>query len=144
MKSLKFYKTLSVLLVLLNLGTLAFFLFSQPSQGPPVPGDLAARLGIIDGVEEVTALETSHHKEKKKLMSKDRKLHNELFLKVGSGEDVTALRAKIATNYVEIETMTYNFFDSVAVYCNQAQLKELRSTIGKAFGQLRKIPPYKR
>ncbi|MFT5858318.1 MAG: hypothetical protein ACI865_000404 [Flavobacteriaceae bacterium] len=140
MKSLKFYKTLTVLLVLLNLGTLVFFWFNKPPQGPPKPGALAAQLEIVQDVELVTALEAAHHKEKRKLMTKDRNLHDLLFSKIGSGEDVTALREKITINHLEIETMTYDFFDTVAAYCNESQLKELKSSVGKAFGQLRKPP----
>lgn len=143
MKSLKFYKILTVLLVLLNLGTLAFFWLNRPPQGPPKAGALAAQLEIVKDVELVKSLEAAHHKEKRKLMAKDRNLHDQLFSKIGTGEDVSDLIEKITANYVEIETMTYNFFDSVAVYCNQTQLKRLRTTIGKAFGQLRKSPPHK-
>ena len=138
MKSLKFYKTLAVLLVVLNLGTLAFFWFNKPPDGPPKAGELAAKYGITKNADEITALETTHHKKKKALMAKDQKLHNLLFSKIGSGEDVSSLREKITANYIEIETMTYEFFDQVAVYCNESQLKELKAGVDRAFGQLRK------
>jgi len=138
MKSTKFYKRLSILLVLINIGTLAFIWFARPPHGPSPVGELAERLGINEHISEINNLEEEHHKKKRKLMSKDRKLHNQLFKKIGSNEDVTALREKIAQNYIEIELETYNFFDSVAVHCNKEQLSELIETVGKAFGQLRK------
>ena len=136
MKKAKFYKIVSIVLILINLGVVAFFWFSRPP-GPPKAGDLAKRLEITTNIDELTALEADHHKRKRKLMDKDRTLHESLFSKIGSGEDVTHIQSAITDNYIEISTMTYNFFDSVAVYCTPEQLKELQSTVDRAFGQLR-------
>ncbi|MFT5777524.1 MAG: C-terminal processing protease CtpA/Prc [Crocinitomicaceae bacterium] len=137
MNKAKFYKIVCVILILINLGTVALFWFNRPPQGPPQPGDLADRLGITTKLDELTALEAEHHKKKKKLMSLDHSLHEKLFEKIGSGEDVTQIQDQINTNYMEISSMTYDFFDNVANYCTPEQLKELKSTVDRAFGQLR-------
>jgi hypothetical protein len=137
MKKVKFYKILCVILILINMGTLAFFWFNRPPDGPPKAGDLADRLGITTKVDELTALEAEHHKEKRKLMKLEHALHEKLFEKIGTGEDVSEIQDQINANYDEISSMTYDFFDTVATYCNPEQLKELKSTVDRAFGQLR-------
>jgi hypothetical protein len=137
----KLYKIIIAILILINIGTLAFFLMGRPSHQPPQAGDLA-RILEIDGPNKQTIfkLEKDHHVKKRALLEKDRKLHEELFSKIGTGYDVNPIHAKIESNFTEIEKMTYAFFHDVSAFCTDEQKMELKNVIDHAFNQMRKGP----
>lgn len=141
MKRTKLYKIIIAALVIINVGMLVFFFMGRPPHGPPNAGDLAKELGI-DGKKSnvITKLETAHHKEKKVLMAKDRELHETLFSKLGTDEDVSSIQAEIEVNHAKIEKMTYDFFNEVSTLCSAEQKKQLKKTIYRAFRQMRKPP----
>ena len=137
----KLYKIIIAVLILLNIGTLAFFLTGGPPHHPPQAGDLA-RILEIEGPNKATIfkLEKDHHAKKRMLIDKDRRLHEELFSKIGTGADVNPIHDKIEANYTEIEKMTYAFFHDVSAFCNPEQKIELKNVIRHAFHQMRKGP----
>lgn len=139
MERKKLYKLIIATLVIVNVGLVAFvFLAKPPHPGPLHDKNLARELGI-EGEKAlmIEKLEKKHHKEKHALMKKDRELHETLFSKIGTDEDVTLIQTKIKENYAEIEKITFDFFDEVASYCTGEQREQLKETIYHAFHQMR-------
>lgn len=147
MKGEKFYKWIIGLLVVINLGTLAFMWFGRPPHPPPPPhpGEeprLATEIGLTgESKKKVDALEKQHHLDKHQLMEKDSELHKKLFSKIGSGEDVSEIESELNKNKEEIEKMTFEFFDDVAAYCNKNQLKELVDHVKHRLTEMGPMPP---
>lgn len=138
MKKTRFYKIIIVLLILVNVATLGYMWFGKTEHRPPKPGDMAKNLGITgDAANKITQLEEEHHKEKRKLMRKSLEQHEKLFKELGNAGIPNDQLAEINTTQHEIERMTFAFFDSVATYCNEEQLKELKETVINAYAQLR-------
>jgi hypothetical protein len=148
MKSLKFYKILSVTLLILNIVTLTIFFLHKPP-GPPKPGEarLAKEIGLTGSKKKtVDALEIQHHKDKKALIRKNFKLQKQLYSSIGNDEKSEVILAQIHENRSETDRMTFEFFNEIASYCNKAQRKKLDAMIDKG---LRRItgspgPPPKR
>lgn len=138
MKRTKLYKLIIAVLVVINAGMLIFFLSGRPPHRPPHPGQLSEKLGL-EGEKKtlVMKLEKEHHTDKRSLMKKDRELHEALFSKIGTDEDVSALQAEIEVNHAEIEKMTYDFFNNVSKHCTSEQKAELKKTVHRAFHQIR-------
>ena len=147
MNQAKFYKTLVIILILLNLGTVFSMWYNRP---PHHPGPKKHQISIMlqlegDAKEIVDQLEKAHHKAKKTLMDEDREMHNQLYLLIGEDADPKALLEDIHFNKVKIEAMTFKYFDNIGKQCNEEQLKELKEFIKKALhnlsGPRRKGPP---
>lgn len=134
MSRTKLYKIIIVFLLVINCGTLAFFMLGGPPHHPPRPGDLAEKLGI-DGEKKQTIfkLEKKHHSTIRGLMDQDRKLHEQLFSHLGTGFDVTPIHVKIERNNAEIEKLTYAFFHDISAFCTPEQKVELKKMINRRF-----------
>lgn len=151
MKSIKFYKILSITLLILNIVTLSIFFFSGPQNpsgppGPPKPGEarLAKDIGMTGPVKKkVDALEIEHHKDKKALIRKSFRLQKELYSSLGNDERSTEVLEEIRANRAEIDRMTFEFFSEVASHCNKKQRKKLDTIINKVLRRITGIhgPP---
>jgi hypothetical protein len=138
MRCTKLYKFIIAALVIINVGILTFFLTRKPPHGPPVPGQFVNKLELEgDKRELVIKLEKAHHKEKRELMNKDRALHEILFSKIGTNEDVSNIQEEIEENHAEMEKMTYDFFNEVSTYCSTGQKEQLKKMIHHAFRQMK-------
>jgi hypothetical protein len=138
MKKDRFYKIAVVVLVLINIACLSFLWFNRPPH-PPKPGahEISSMLGLTgDNKSKVDKIEKDHHREKRKLVDRDIKLHNELYGIIGTDENADSLLNVIDQNKKEIEKMTFDYFDEVASYCNDEQKAELRRFVHHAFEQL--------
>lgn len=143
MRSPKFYKIIIVALVVLNLSTMAFFWLTKPPH-PPRPGEEKISLKLElkgESKSKVDALEVDHHKKKRALVHRDHSLHEKLFNRIGSGLPTTDLLFQIDENKKEIESMTFEFFDDVAGFCNDRQKKELIKFVQERLNNLRPGPP---
>lgn len=80
----------------------------------------------------VDKLEKQHHHDKKKLMHQDKTLHIHLFELVGTDQEGIEILEKLNANKVEIEKMTFDFFNEVSIHCNDSQKKELVKFIDRA------------
>lgn len=138
MKKERFYKVLIAILVVINVVTLMFFWLAKPPHHPPGMGPkLSDQLGVeAPKKTQMDILEEAHHQEKRKLMQKDRDLHELLFSHVGTSSNTDELQEKIALNKIEIESMTYDFFDSIAKLCNEEQKKSLQTLIRHGIHQI--------
>lgn len=148
MKSIKFYKILSITLLILNLVTLSIFFISGPP-GPPRPGEayLAEEIGMTGSTKKtVDALEIKHHKDKRALKRKNFELQKKLYNSLTDEEQSAEIMLQIHENRMKTERMTFEFFREVASYCNKKQRKKLDESIDHG---LRRItgnggPPPKR
>jgi len=140
MKRTKLYKLIIAILLIINIGMLVFFFLRRPPHGGPESIILASELGI-EGAKAIliTQLETAHHKEKKKLIDKDFELHETLFSKLGTEEDVSDIQAEIQVNQAEMERVTYEFFNEVSKHCSVEQKKQLKNMVYRAFHQMRAL-----
>lgn len=130
-------------MVLINVGTLSYlWWFKAP---PPPPGHgapLSERLRLEgENKKIVDGLESQHHKEKGALVRKDQTLHEKYFDLVGSGSNSKHLLDEIQANSFEIEQMTFQFFDTVAHYCNDQQQNQLRAFINERLVRIGPPPP---
>ena len=138
MKRTRLYTFIIAALVIMNVVILIIFFTGGPGYRPPKSGDLAQKLGLEGEKKElVTSLEEAHHAKKGNLIKEDRRLHEQLFSKMGTGEDVADVQAQIKENYGEIEQETYAFFVEVSTYCTDEQKKELNKMIRGAFDHVK-------
>lgn len=149
MNQAKFYKTLVIILVVLNLGTLFFMWFNKPPhRGRPEHTHISTMLKLKGDVKQtVDEISVAHHKEKRTLIQEDKKLHDQLYMLIGKKADAAEILEKIHFNKVKIEAITFKYFDEVAKNCNETQLLQLQEFIKKALNNLsvtaRKGPPGK-
>jgi len=131
MKQQNIFKTLTIVLLLLNLGTIAFFWLTKPPH-PPMPGE--GPRSIVDGLSisesvasKIKNMEQAHHESKRVLAEKDKALHDELFKHIGDKVKTDSLVNEISQNIKEIESTTITFFNEIYGMCDvkaQAELKE--------------------
>ena len=146
MKSVKFYKILSITLLILNIVTLSIFYFNRPP-GPPKPGEarLAEEIGITGSdKKKVDALEIRHHKDKRALVKKNFELQKKLYNSLTEDEKSAEILMQIHKNRAEIDRMTFEFFDEVASYCNKKQRKELDAMIDHGLRRITNLPDKKK
>lgn len=145
MNSLKFYKILSILLVILNLATLAFFYFNKPP-GPPKPGEahLADEIGLVgEAKKKSDALEIQHHKEKRQLIQQNFELQKQLYRKLSDDSSAREILLKIHQNRAQTDRMTFEFFSEVARLCNEEQKMNLKKVINQGLSKITGHPPRK-
>lgn len=131
MKTLKMYRMLLLILVVINIVTLCFLLL-RPDH-PHLPPDrinIAEKLGIKGQKEkEVNRIQQNHHKEMHRLNDQIKQLHDQLyrvFLK--DNEDSTKAKElvnAIAENHRKIAFLLYAYFDELKTYCNAEQRERL-------------------
>jgi len=131
MKNAKVYKVIIVLLVVLNLATLAFMWYNRP--GRELNGDsrqpsnfLIRELGLsTEQQEEYQKLRQEHRAKLSELSARDRILHRRFFdlllLESADSISIGAMAAAIAANRQEMELVTYKHFESVKHILNAMQ-----------------------
>ncbi len=146
MKSLRFYKLVSIILLVLNLGTLAFFYFTKPPH-PPKPGEqlISNDVGMEGKIKlETDRLEMAHHKKKQQLMHRNFELHRLLYSNIDDTSKSRVYLEKIHKNQVEIEKITYQFFYQVSEKCTPEQRKKLDQMLERSLRMLMGQGPPKR
>lgn len=142
MKSLKFYKILSITLLILNIVTISIFFFHRPP-GPPPPGEarLANDIGLTGKAKKkVDALEIQHHKDKRALIRTNFKLQKKLYNSLTDDEASKETLNEIHENRAKIDEMTFQFFSKVATYCNKTQRQNLENMIEHRLHQITNVP----
>lgn len=134
MKTLRFYKILVVILVLVNLGTVYFLWNSGKHHGPPGKNEIVENLGLTGSAkEQILIMQDKHFKDKHVLIQKSKNLHEKLFSyfndKSKDSSDVVALIDQIVENQRETEQMTFDYFKEVSALCTPEQQKKLQEMI---------------
>lgn len=151
MKTLRFYKILVLILVVINLITL-FFLMKTGNEKHPPFGPRKSLVTILDlkgeAADKIKVLELEHFRLKDSLVDHSRKLHEELFHSFNNSEkdstDISTLIDKIVENQRENEQMTFEYFKKVDALCNEQQREELQNVIHHALRHMGGPPPPKR
>lgn len=131
MKNSRLYKIIIILLVALNLATLAFMWFNRP--GRERPGDKAqAAAFLIRELDlnpaqqyQYQKLRQEHRAKLNVLNERDRVLHKRFFdlLSPETADSISmeAMATAIAANRKEMELVTYEHFDMIKKLLNPAQ-----------------------
>lgn len=130
MKSSRFYKIIIAFLVVLNIGILGFFWFNKPPKhGPPTP--IVEIISFESGVKsQISELEKEHHRKKRALMDRSRELHQEFYSDMNrTDEEELLYLQKIGSVQMEIDEMTYDFFQEVMKLCTEEQKVELKKIV---------------
>ena len=130
MKSSRFYKISIAVLIVLNIGILSFFWFNKPPKhGPPTP--IVEIISFAPNVEaQISGLEQEHHIQKRKMMDKSRDLHQEFYSDMNrTEEEKKQFLEQIGTLQMEIDEMTYTFFQDILHLCNEEQKLELNKIV---------------
>lgn len=136
MKSSRFYKIIILILVLLNVSIIGFFWWNKPpGRGAPI-----SIVKIVsynkDVAAKITKLEIQHHIQKRKLMGQSRELHEEFYADMSRTEDEELIYLqKIGAIQIEIDKITYDFFQGIMNLSTAEQKIELKKFIDKAIQQ---------
>lgn len=148
MKTLRFYKLLIAILVLLNLFTVYFLWNSGKPKYPPFgPRKSLVELLELKGeaAQSIRKLETQHFQDKDALIDQSRRLHEQLFrsfsMTTKDSTDIAQLIDRIVENQRETEQMTFDYFKEVDALCTPEQKKELQEVLHHAIGRMGGPPP---
>ncbi|MCH2229900.1 MAG: hypothetical protein MK105_06110 [Crocinitomicaceae bacterium] len=129
MKGTRFYKTVIVILILINITTLSFIWLGKPPH-QPMPEErntISNRIGLYgDAKTTVDALEKAHHIEKREMMRTNRELHSKIFEQLDGETPPIELQKELDSNRSAMSKMTYVFFKAVSAECNSKQKEELK------------------
>jgi len=141
MKSLKFYKSLSLVLFLVNVGVLVFFWVNRPPH--PHERILLSELLELKGQvkNEVDIMEKQHHIEKRRLIKEDKLLHKRMMNSVGSGKTFDSFQVQLSANKSKIERMTFEFFDDITSKLDSNQRIKLKAFINSQLEIINGFPP---
>ena len=140
MKTIKFYKILIVVLILVNLGTLFFFWSGHKGPRHPRKNDLVEMLDLTGNTKtKILELQDDHFKKKDTLIKRSRNLHETLFQSFNDeskdSTDIKRLIDKIVENQRETEQMTFDYFKVVNSLCTPDQQKKLQDLIHNVLRQ---------
>jgi Spy/CpxP family protein refolding chaperone len=140
MKTIKFYKILIVVLILVNLGTLFFFWSGHKGPRHPGKNDLVEMLDLTGNPKtKILELQDDHFKKKDALIKRSRNLHETLFQSFNDeskdSTDINRLIDKIVENQRETEQMTFDYFKVVNLLCTPDQQKKLQDLIHNVLRQ---------
>jgi hypothetical protein len=145
MKTIKIYKFLLLILVVLNVVTVCFLLM-RPDH-PPMPPErinLAEKLGIKgEKAKDVTRIQNEHHREMHRLNNENEQLHHQLYREFQKdGKDSTnALKTieSVIENHRKAVLLLYHYFSKLKTYCTIEQRKILDEHLKEVI--LRNGPP---
>jgi len=134
MKTIRFYKTLIVVLILVNLTTL-FFLWNGPRRPKhPERNELVEMLDLTGNSKtKILVLQDDHFRKKDALIKRSRNLHESLFKSFNDpskdSAEIKLLIDKIVENQRETEQMTFDYFKTVSSLCSTDQQKKLQELL---------------
>jgi Spy/CpxP family protein refolding chaperone len=146
MKTIRFYKILILILVLMNITTLFFLLSGPKHHGPPGKNDLVNELEVTGKTKEkILSMQEVHFRDKHKLIETSRELHEKLFRSFSDpskdSSDVRQIIDDIVENKRETEQMTFDYFKEVNALCTPDQQKKLQELIHEVLRRAGGPPP---
>lgn len=146
MKTLRFYKILVVVLILINLVTLFFFFTAHKHPGKPGKTDLVDHIGITgQNRDKIIQLQEKHFADKDALIQRSRNLHEQLFRSFSDSQkdstDVARIIDDIVENQRETEQMTFDHFKEIHALCTPEQQKELQKLLQEVLKRAGGPPP---
>ena len=124
MKTLKIYKILLIILLVINIVTLAF-LVMKPNHAPmPLERiNLAEKLGITgEKAIEVAQMQKEHHREMHRLNKQKEQLHHQLYIEF-QNDSTSVLKTLdlVIENRRKAVLLLYNYFSELNTYCTAEQ-----------------------
>jgi Spy/CpxP family protein refolding chaperone len=151
MNNTRFLKIVIAVLVLVNLGTLAFLWFNRPGsdssiQPPFSSGFLVNELDLSKSQrQEYFQLRRNHRLQLEKLQEKDHDFHNrffeQLFSEVPDSGNVGELADSIAENRRKMEVLTYDHFMHLKQMLTADQQKKFESIFDEVLRRVLPAPP---
>lgn len=146
MKTIRFYKILILVLLLLNISTVYFLWSSAKKHGRPGKNELVEMLDLEGTAKtKIIAMQEEHFSKKDALIKRSRDLHEELFRSFNdSSKDSTAIAQlidRIVENQRETEQMTFDYFKEVSEICTPEQRVKLQELIHDVLKRAGGPPP---
>ena len=151
MNNTRFLKIVIFVLIVINLGTLAFMWFNRPGNGisarrPVAAGFLVKELELSGSQrKEYFRLRSDHRIMLKELQEHDKALHNlffeQLFSEVPDPKSVHDLADSIAENRRKMEMLTYDHFNHVKQILTPAQQKKFGEIFDEVLRMVLPPPP---
>jgi len=153
MDNSKFLKIVIVVLLIINIGTLAFMWTNKPSKMPLPPHErqdvfefLTHELKFNDEQRnQYDQLRKEHHSEVEAIQKRGRSNHDHFFAllqnKSADSTLVSQLADSISINQKQIELVTFYHFQKVRAICNSEQQKKFDEVIGEALHKMFPKPP---
>jgi len=151
MNNTKFLKSVIIILILINLGTLAFIWFNYPSFKPTdqhqfASGFLVKELELSKPQQEnYFRLRGNHRKMLIQLQEHDKALHNrffdQLFSEIPDSKSVGDLADSIAENRRKMEVLTYDHFMQVREMLTPEQQKTFERIFDEVIRMVLPPPP---
>jgi Spy/CpxP family protein refolding chaperone len=148
MKTIRFYKILILILLLLNISTVYFLWSTTKRHGRPGKNELVEMLDLEGSAKtKILAMQEIHFSKKDALIKRSRDLHEELFRSFNdTTKDSVAIAQlidKIVENQRETEQMTFYYFKEVSELCTQEQQIKLQELIHEVLRRAGGPPPRK-
>lgn len=146
MKTIRFYKILILVLLLLNISTVYFLWSSTKKHGRPGKNELVEMLNVEGTAKKkILAMQETHFSKKDALIQRSRNLHEELFHSFNDtskdSTEISQLIDKIVENQRETEQMTFDYFKSVSELCTPEQRIRLQELIHDVLRRAGGPPP---
>ncbi|HMG16234.1 MAG TPA: periplasmic heavy metal sensor [Saprospiraceae bacterium] len=142
-----------IVLLILNLSSMAFMWLNKPRTGPPHHGEdtfkyLVHELNMNDEQQnKYKLLRDEHHHGMELLQDKSRDLHNAFFkLLQNPSNDSSSIKLigdSIAGNQMKIEMLTFDHFKKVRAICTPQQQKKFDDIILETLKRMAPRPPQK-
>lgn len=152
METNRFLKIVIIILLMVNIGTLAF-IWSQGRHGSPPPHpsvfDFLTRELQLDNrqQEQYEILRDEHHRTVEDLQKTGRQLHQQYFgLLHGATADsaqVNLLADSLVSLQKQIELITFYHFQKVRAICKPDQQKKFDEVINEALRMMAPPPPHR-
>ncbi len=151
MKITRLYQVVIILLVAMNLATMAFMWFNRP--GRERPGDKAQAAAFLTRElnlnpaqqDQYQKLRQEHRAKLNVLNERDRVLHKRFFdllsLETADSISVEALASALAANRKEMELVTYEHFDMIKKLLNPDQQMKFDSIFQDVIQMVLPPPP---
>jgi periplasmic protein CpxP/Spy len=146
-----FLKGVIIVLVLINIGMLAFMWYNRPISGSAVrrsfaPGFLVKELELSKSQQkDYFRLRRNHRQILGQLQERDKALHtrffDQLFSEIPDSKSVAALADSIAQNRREMEVLTYDHFEQVREMLTPVQQKKFRDVFDDVLRIVLPPPP---
>ena len=147
MDNSKFLKIVIVILLLINIGMLAFiWTTNHPHDRPPHGGGDAVKfltheLKLTDAQQkQFEELRNQHHESVEAIQHKSRKVHDDYFNLIGNpaadSAMVNATADSILALQKQIELITFYHFKSVRAICTPEQQKKFDEVISEALARM--------
>ena len=144
-------KLVIVVLILINIGTLAFMWFNKPMFRQPdrptfAPGFLVKELELSGSQQkDYLSLRNSHRMMLRQLQERDKTLHtrffDQLFSEIPDSKRVAALADSIAENRKKMEVLTYEHFMQVRQMLTPEQQKKFQEIFDEVIRMVLPPPP---